>query len=1122
MTHLLLLRNPNEKMDSRKAEGEEDGENNELDMDADELQDDGLYGNYGDMVSAELDDVFEGVQQEEDKIVNPAESDKKKTNNKNKKMSLDANPDIDIPARYVISELHRADPKLFDTGNIGKRYSRICGHVNLRQPIRVSPAEYQRIQELFPDSLSGYVSSGSTPKASAANMYVCPKVWCPKSRVAMTLKQYDEANKTCPLKEDALIFDDPTYWNGRERHPGFLDPKFHPSGLCMPCCFLKPGRKTSRCQKNAAITELPSSGIGAVPTPPDGDGIINNSAAANNAIATNNKYNNTGAQSPLVPTTPTTSGSLANTRYIYSDNTRLPNNRYGFLPMALHKLFNSGSSCAAVANAHLTNRTSCVLRKGVRSGSRSFWGCLQVILGPHVTPQLIKANLDPATFIMMHRGELARSYMPPDLTDALLNTVSVESFCEWFTRLSGSYVERFNLQGALGVIASGVFARRAAQGAILQSATPDDMSMLQATREYALYLSMNKYISDVQRAASHHLLIELVNFAPEWLNPSKIFLLVFVRDSSRDDEAGYTIACPYRSSVPDPLRPQASFIIQDSGQYEIITTVTGMRGSFEDIMHFDTQRMSGVRHLIDVSLAKGCREDIDGQQNTRAASVVRALQLIGDPVSVQVIDYELRCVGLLTHATGIYVPLPMSEGLITTRPSLSIIYLEDLNLYLIKRVDAKEVEDAMSLFRRLAAMMADTRFDPVRVVQHKEFQDNKSILLRMGKLSPLTISENLFRTYQKELNAFVNIPFEDSRVSGFKQLHEDRVRISETRSAFLREVQLNLDAFVNLTETLLVTCQLPWDVRHAYIAFLVRDISAVKDANLSNAVADSLLLGMHQGPGTALESRRRTRETAETGGSFIIDYKQLLDSAAVDDTDWSPQHLLQNMTSCSRMPVEMAHVPVLPPVIPENIISPSSLVALQTMLADLTSKIASKDANKKVDPVLAIASLLGKAVLKQSSISSSRGTGPRMEIMVLPLLSVEMSVDILLHVNDILHSDAPMNKTPLYDIVKGQTPANAFDAITRALDIPLGILLPDKNTVTPKHGFVIPDNNHTKCVLLVELLGRRDEDVPSVWGVVLSRMRPTRAGVHTHEQFGIVHKLSLFMDGNMKLRVYRK
>jgi hypothetical protein len=142
--------------------------------------------------------------------------------------------------------MYRADPELF----AGTTYATTCGFVDGRQPVVISADKQKELDKQYPGSYGDeIVAYGSTAETKSRNRYICPDIWCPVSEVSMTLAQLEEAGGKCPLpdEEKPEHYNKTDYFDGESRHIGFLDPSKHPNGLCLPCCFRKPGKRIDRC-----------------------------------------------------------------------------------------------------------------------------------------------------------------------------------------------------------------------------------------------------------------------------------------------------------------------------------------------------------------------------------------------------------------------------------------------------------------------------------------------------------------------------------------------------------------------------------------------------------------------------------------------------------------------------------------------------------------------------------------------------------------------------------------------------------------------------------------------------------------------------------------------------------
>jgi len=150
------------------------------------------------------------------------------------------------PKGYLLDRMYRADPELF----AGTTYATTCGFVDGRQPVVISEERQKVIDKQYPDSYGGVsVPYGSSEEKASKNRYICPNIWCPVSEVSMTLAQLEAAGGKCPLpdEESPEHYNNTDYFDGENRHIGFLDPSKHPKGLCLPCCFRKPGKRIDRC-----------------------------------------------------------------------------------------------------------------------------------------------------------------------------------------------------------------------------------------------------------------------------------------------------------------------------------------------------------------------------------------------------------------------------------------------------------------------------------------------------------------------------------------------------------------------------------------------------------------------------------------------------------------------------------------------------------------------------------------------------------------------------------------------------------------------------------------------------------------------------------------------------------
>ena len=128
----------------------------------------------------------------------------------------------------ALDNLYEADAKMFNWKSDSKtlhnsRYSRKC---DSRFPIVVNETEFNNIKTEYPNSYVGVIKSGSDEKKYKENFYICPRYWCPTSRVSL-----NSAADSCPDGDEIV-----TLYKGQLVAPYLLKSKAHPEGLLQPCC----------------------------------------------------------------------------------------------------------------------------------------------------------------------------------------------------------------------------------------------------------------------------------------------------------------------------------------------------------------------------------------------------------------------------------------------------------------------------------------------------------------------------------------------------------------------------------------------------------------------------------------------------------------------------------------------------------------------------------------------------------------------------------------------------------------------------------------------------------------------------------------------------------------------
>lgn len=246
-------------------------------------------------------------------------------------------PSVKILEKTNLAALQRADPELFQYISTSRRmYSTVCQQH--RQPVQMTQEEASE-WSTHTDEIP--ISVGSTPQLAVENVYACPDVWCPLSRKAMTMKEFEDAGRTCPEdvqiegQTEIKVIDKralPLIRQHRQ-YIGLLDPKMHPNGTCVPCCFKNPLRIHPVCRKqiskNADLDENKNE---------------NDATKDDENIHDFNKWIT----------------DVSNQTYIASNSL---STRILLLPQALHILFNQSTQCGSRFDGSGVITAKCAVRQ---------------------------------------------------------------------------------------------------------------------------------------------------------------------------------------------------------------------------------------------------------------------------------------------------------------------------------------------------------------------------------------------------------------------------------------------------------------------------------------------------------------------------------------------------------------------------------------------------------------------------------------------------------------------------------------------------------------------------------------------------------------------------------------
>ena len=284
---------------------------------------------------------------------------------------------------YLIDLIRNVDKDL-----VGDNYARDKCQSDY-QPVVLTKQEMDDLvknKQTYYDNIIPYGSN-----KSKINYYICPKVWCPISKIPLDPKS---DNYECPLEnEEPMKF----FWGidkTKKRYIKLIKP--NDKGLCSPCC----GKKI---QKEEELKKCIIS---------DSDLDID--------IDINDRVRQ---KKTIIKDTSTELSPIENNYYLMNQKAPINSNRYGSIPEILHNVLLptvSYSICSKMI--HKTQK--CFIRKGINHKitnksnniikNDSIINCIANILNFSSKTKFINdiiKKMDIVTFLSLENGEICKAFM---------------------------------------------------------------------------------------------------------------------------------------------------------------------------------------------------------------------------------------------------------------------------------------------------------------------------------------------------------------------------------------------------------------------------------------------------------------------------------------------------------------------------------------------------------------------------------------------------------------------------------------------------------------------------------------------------------------------------------------
>lgn len=691
----------------------------------------------------DLDDWDAELKALEDEFVIQPKDDIKQiqTNNKTSKLlAFDDEGKVKLKG-FVKKMLDSADGDLFSyKSESGKRrdYASLCGWVDRRQPVVITEEEKQHMDKKYPKAYNGYVKTGSTEELEQKHYYICPKVWCPKSRVAIPADMYKEKkDKSCPGEnEEPIVFESKSYWGledkalDREHFPGFLDKHTRSDGLCLPCCFKLEPKEGNRNKQRQELCVLKS------------------------------QQQKDKVQEVNVD-------EVGTEKYIKSDSYfPLEIGRFGLLPKDLH-VFLGKNNCGQRHNGTglMNEKTDCYLRRGIFHGNQSFIHCIiSTMDNPNISSyqdfmNLISLKLNIYQFMSLENGKILKLFI--DNSRNIYGKDFTE-FRTWFLDQT-EYITKFNL----------LKVKKELQGMSkfenIKSSQYKDI-----LREFMIYYSYKNFVEYMNNAdieKDHKILLDFINLSTDWLNIKEYNYVVI----DADQRTGKVyIDCSLNRDTRNFVNKKSPFVmlIKQNKYYEPLYYVK--TAANEDVQsNYKFSYNDKIHSTVGKILSFYFNNCSSVKQSQLAMEVDMFLESIGYKPKYYVIDYSFRLAGIVL-VNNLYIPLEAKRDVYLLR-GLRFIYSSDVVTY--KCLESKE--EIKKVFNQLKEKYGG--FYEIR--SFLEDDDTlRGVTLKNDTFVPLNVKNSsvLFKDYLDDLYIFTGEQEIDERKSLVSALIEKNDRLSKS------------------------------------------------------------------------------------------------------------------------------------------------------------------------------------------------------------------------------------------------------------------------------------------------------------------------------------------------------
>ena len=542
--------------------------------------------------------------------------------------------EIDLTGRSLsnpnplFTRMNEKDPILFLTEDEGKykAYSRICQWNIRKQPVILTDKEKEKIDKEHPGSYNEAIKYGSSKDNQY--WYICPRYWSLKDNVSLTQEQVDSGKYGKLIPRDAKIIGEgetilqldaqrehrDEKGNYIPHYPGFYKLDGHPNNKCIPCCM----RAWNSPEQNKRRAHCAAEMEQGIPSPKRQD-----SDVADEYIQGSEKF-------------------------------PLPQNRYGYLPIAIQKfLHTDNKKCQiSLSNSNIKLNHPCILRHGVEtSKTQSFISCIADIWIDVTNAQLLSIR---------------------EMKKTLLNAIDIDNF---ITFQNGTLIDIFDNSEDVDI-------KQYASSKIYKSVNLKNPEELNTLRKIARsYENYKNFINDDTVIIDYTYLWDLICLP----NP-KLFTqginMVILELKNDDITDNVNMICPtnHYSNTFFDVNKKTAIILKIGNYYEPIFSFEDKGNKIEIIRRFNLKQKNLLPNM------KFSLEFIKKTYNTKCSPLpslpkiykfktnivlsrlVQLIELKNYKILSQILNYNGKVVGIIAEKNNL-------KGFIPCFPSSPILDL---------------------------------------------------------------------------------------------------------------------------------------------------------------------------------------------------------------------------------------------------------------------------------------------------------------------------------------------------------------------------------------------------------------------------------------------------------------